>query len=216
MIISFLLLSIINASSTISTSSDSGNIMHWRQKTEAVTELYKLMDSCARAENGISIKRLDNSLFSIIQFTFSKKKIRKKIFEDSMETQTRIKEYLNSNFTFADGSAISFAFNNKNDILNWGKEFGHSVFMPYTVTFSREIQVKGEEFFILIANGRSGIPLFSFYVFRKNKDIWELQTSSEATIREQFHILNDEEKEAVIIETPSGPISELSYTLLLI
>lgn len=57
----------------------------------------------------------------------------------------------------------------------------------------------------------SGISCISFYVFKEKDDIWELQTTSQARLKEQIKIRVDNDQEKMIFEISSGLISELPF-----
>ena len=112
---------------------------------------------------------------------------------------------------FVNDSVVSFSFKNKSQITEWGKNFDFSLFMPFAAVFSAEFYIKDSNIFILMVHGCSGIPCISFYVFKEKDDIWELQTTSRAILKEQFRIRVDNEKDKIVFETVSRKIGELSF-----
>lgn len=88
----------------------------------------------------------------------------------------------------------------------WGKSFG-----TFACVQSAEFCIKDNNIFILMVDMCSGISCISFYVFKEKGDIWELQTTSQARLKEQIKIRVDNDQEKMIFEIPSGLISELPF-----
>jgi hypothetical protein len=101
-------------------------------------------------------------------------------------------------------------FQSIDKVIEWGKSFG-----TFTCVQSERFCIKDSNIFILMADVCSGISCISFYVFKEKGDIWELQTTSQARLKEKLNIRIDNDQEKMIFEIPSGQIGELSFKTLL-
>jgi hypothetical protein len=155
------------------------------------------------------------NLFDLFNRIFKKKKIDKQLTLQKQIRQNETKNYLDSNFVFVNDSVVGFGFKNKSQITEWGKNLELSPFMPFSVAFSAEFCIKDNNIYILMVDGCSGIPCIFFYVFKEKGDIWELQTTSQAILKEQLKIRVDNNQEKMIFETSSGQIGELPFKTLL-
>jgi hypothetical protein len=97
-------------------------------------------------------------------------------------------------------------FQSKNKIIEWSESFGKFAFVQ-----SREFCMKNNNIFILMVDGCSGMSCLFIYVFKKKDNIWELQTTSQARLKEQLKVRTDNEQEKIIFEINSGQIGELSF-----
>ena len=194
--------------------------LHWKQKKEVVTELYESMQHLVNDTTPVSVK-YDKFNFSAMNLSdlfiriFKRKKIDKQLTLQKQIKQNETKNYLDSNFVFVNDSVVGFGFKNKSQITEWGKDLNFSPFMPFSAVHSAEFCIQDNNIYILIVHGCSGIPCISFYVFKENGDIWELQTTSQAILKEQFKIRVDNDQEKMIFEIPSGQIGELPFKTLL-
>jgi hypothetical protein len=190
--------------------------LQWQAQKETVNDLYAKMTSfvndttpVAVDYNKMSFWEMDVSdLFNRI---FKRKKINKQLTLLKQEKQKQIKNFLVSNFVIVNDSAVNFIFNNKNQIIEWGKIFEDNVFL---VT-GGEFCINNSNIFILMLDTGSGISNMSLYVFKKDGDIWDLQTTSQARLQEKLNIRVDNNQEKLIFETKSGQIGELSFMGLL-
>jgi hypothetical protein len=190
--------------------------LHWKPKKEVITELYESMQHLVNDTTPVFVEysKFDFSeinLSDLFNRIFKRQKIDKQLTLQKQIRQNETKNYLDSNFVFVNDSVVSFGFKNKSQITEWGKNLKFSPFMPYSVVFSAEFCIKDNYIFILMVNGCSGIPCLSFYVFKEKGGIWELQTTSQARLKEQLKIRVDNDQEKMIFEMPSGQIGELSF-----
>lgn len=189
--------------------------LHWKQKNEAVVELYETMQHLVNDTIPLFTEREKVNLFGInlsdlFKRIFKRKKIDKRLTMQEQIRRNETKNYLDSNFVFINDSVAGFGFKNKNQIIAWGKNLEFSSFMPFSIVSPAEFHVKDNDIFILTVYGCSGIPCISFYVFKDNGDIWELQTVSHTHSKEIIKIRADNDLEKIIFETSSGQIGELS------
>ena len=194
--------------------------LHWKQQKEVVTELYESMRHLVNDTTPVIVEYhkqnfSEMSLYDLFNRIFKRQKIDKQLTLQKQIRQNETKNYLDSNFVFVDNYVVGFGFKNKSQITEWGKNLNISPFMPYSAVHSAEFCIKDNNIYILIVNGCSGIPCISFYVFKENGDIWELQTASQAILKEQFSIRVDNNQKKIIFETVLMEIGELSFELLL-
>jgi hypothetical protein len=194
--------------------------LHWKQKKEVVTELYESMQHLVNDTTPVSVKYnkfnlSEMNLFDLFNRIFKKQKINKQLTLQKQIRQNETKIYLDSNFVFSNDSVDGFGFKNKNQITEWSKSFNFSPFIQNSAVHSAEFCIKDNNIFILMVSGCSGIPCMSFYVFKEKGNIWELQTTSQAILKEQLKIRVDNDQEKMIFETKSGKIGELPFKVLL-
>ena len=194
--------------------------LHWEQKKEVVTELYESMQHLVNDTTPVLVKYnklnfWEINLSDLFIRIFKRKKINKQLTLQKQIEQNETRNYLDSNFVFVNDSVVGFGFKNKSQITEWGKNLKFSPFMPFSSVFSAEFCIKDNNIYILMVNGYSGIPCISFYVFKEKGDRWELQTTSQAIIKEQVKIRVDNDQEKMIFEIPAGQIGELPFKILL-
>ncbi|GHT62550.1 hypothetical protein AGMMS50239_16180 [Bacteroidia bacterium] len=190
--------------------------LHWKEKKEVVTELYESMQHLVNDTTPVFVKYnkfnfSEMSLFDLFYRIFKKQKIDKQLTLQKQIRQNETKNYLDSNFVFINDSVEGFGFKNKNQITEWGKSLNFSPFIQNPSVHSAEFCIKDNNIFILMVNGCSGIPCISFYVFKEKGNIWELQTTSQARLKEQLKIRVDNEQDKIVFETESRKIGELLF-----
>jgi len=99
-------------------------------------------------------------------------------------------------------TTANIAFQDTNQILEWGKSLGTSV--EY-----KTIVIKNSDIFILIPDKCSGLYCPSFYVFVEKDKTWQLIATSHATLRERIEMEAKDDK--IIFKTKSGQIGELRF-----
>lgn len=107
-------------------------------------------------------------------------------------------------------SIETVTFDSTDKILEWGKGFGS---FTYYVE-SQKFCIKDNNIFILMVDRCSGLPCYSFYVFREKSNVWELQTTSQARFLQELKIRLDNDLEKIIFETSSYQIGELPFSLI--
>lgn len=125
-----------------------------------------------------------------------------------------MKAYINSNFEFVKKSVKGFVFRDKGKVMEWWKSF--QPLISYAAD-PPELRVSNHRVLILRTLSGSGIPRWSFYVFRYDNERWELLTTSQvymADIREELKIRVDDEQEKILFETPTAQIGELPFSML--
>jgi hypothetical protein len=126
-------------------------------------------------------------------------------------TQFFSQELFTKKMQWASKDAIEIlTFKSIDKVLEWGKSFG-----TFAHVQSVEFCIKNSNIFILMVDVCSGIPCMSFYVFKEKSNIWELQTTSQARLKEELKIRVDNEQEKIVFEIKSGQIGELPFKALL-
>ena len=170
--------------------------LHWKQQKEVVIELYESMQHLVNDTTPILVEYnkfnfSEMNLSDLFIRIFKRQKIDRQLTLQKQIRKNETKNYLDSNFIFVNDSVVGFGFKNKSQITKWGKNLNFSPFMPFSAVHSAEFRIKDNNIYILMVNGCSGIHCISFYVFKENSDIWELQASSQAILKEQFKIRVD-------------------------
>ncbi len=194
--------------------------LYWTPKSKAINELYKSMQDFVNDSTPVFEKQNKLSFFEMnfsdwLTKVLKKPKIDKQLTFQKRIKQNEMKNYLDSSFVILHDSVVCLGFNNKNQIEDWGRNLYFYSFIQNPEILSTEFCIKGNDFFILIVDSCSGLPCLSFYIFKEENDIWELQTTSQARLKEKLNVRIDNEKERIIFETPSYQIGELTFKTLL-
>lgn len=194
--------------------------LHWKQKKEVITELYKSMQNEVNDTTPVFVEYNKFDFFEMSLSDLFNRIFKRQIIDEQLTLQKRLrqnktKNCLDSNFGFVDDSVVSFVFKNKSQIAEWGKNLELSPFMPFSIVHSTEFCIKDKNIHILMVHGCSGVHCIYFYVFKEKGDMWELQTTSQTILREQIKIRVDNDHEKIIFETESRKIGELLFEVII-
>jgi hypothetical protein len=103
-------------------------------------------------------------------------------------------------------SISPLVFQDTIQIKKWGKSFG-----PFASVQSKKINIKDNDFIILMVDICSGVYCLYIYIFEKNNKFWQLITNTNTKLTEQLEIKIDSKQEKIIFETKSRQIGELPF-----
>jgi len=186
--------------------------LQWIETKEFVNELYESMENFINDTTSAKVelpKLKDVGLEVYLYKFFSRKKDEKELTLQKQKEQEIAKKIFDTNFIIED-SIIHFCFQDKDQILEWGKNQ-----LPFSVVFPEVIRIKDRNIFILRVAGCSGLPCWNIYIFKEKDVFWQLIKSTHARIVEFFVVNVDNDMEKIIFITKSGKIlSELSFNIL--
>ncbi|PKK36144.1 hypothetical protein BWI96_12045 [Siphonobacter sp. SORGH_AS_0500] len=130
-------------------------------------------------------------------------------------------------WVYYDSSTCKLSFNEKEKLLEWCE---HQI--PFVISDksknddewrmiwpsnessmvivnSKILNIKNDQYFVVISVGCSGTPCQNIYVFRENKSNWCLISRSKARVRGEIELINKDDK--IIFKAKSGQIGEFSF-----
>lgn len=110
------------------------------------------------------------------------------------------------NWEFPD-STDKIVIHNREEIIKWSKNN-----LAFSTAYSKDLFLKDCNIYIVMVDGCSGIACWKIYIFKEEKEFWELMAISNARLIEQIEIEIKDDK--IIFKTKSGQIGELPFEAL--